>query len=240
MAPGVGDKVEVTAKYSDGQKFGPTTLTWAEGKPQVVTVPTHTPPEPPKTFAYQVRNEGDEPVDLEIVITKDGKPTTWPLMKIAKKTPQPVPLPEMEGQTLTLTGIYSDGTRATPGTYQVATQNTGVYAVPQKSAKKVTQVVAVQGLPPPNPDLQVTALLDYPQSQEMVALNAKTKKREIIARGAPIDGGTLVAVYPLGGVAQIGGAYFLYPLGRKFPERVQLDALDETELPSAIARWNQQ
>src|SRR5262249_30374571 len=130
MAPGAGDKVEVTAKYSDGQKFGPTTLTWAEGKPQVVTIPTHTPPEPTKIFTYQVRNDGDEPVDVEVVITKDGKPKTLPLMKADKK--KTIDLLEMEGQSLTITGIYGDGKRAAPGTYQIATAPSGIYVIPQK------------------------------------------------------------------------------------------------------------
>ncbi len=244
MPPVAGDRVEVTVKYADGKTFGPTALTWAEGKPAVVTVPAHTPPPPPESFQYSIRNDGEEPVELEIVVTKDGKATTWPIMKFPKKTgptAQPSPLPEIKGQTLMLTGIYADGTRALPGTYQVATQNTGTHVIPPKPKvpDKPLPVVNVN-LPPPNPDLQVTGLLSYPESQELIALNMKTKKREVIAKGAPIDGGKLVMVEPLGGVAQIGGVYFLYPLGRKFPERVQLDALDESEIPTAIARWNQQ
>jgi hypothetical protein len=243
LPPGAGDKAEVLVRYADGTTFGPTPLTWAEGRPAVVTVPAHTPPPPPESFLYSIKNEGDEPVELEAVITKDGKPMTLPIMKIPAKTPQPVALPELKGQSLMLTAIYSDGTRAAPGSYQVATQNTGVHVIPPKPKHPVKPPPAVVAqLPPPNPDLKVTALLTYPESQEMIAVNLKTSppKREIIPRGAPIDGGTLVAVTPLGGVAQIGGAYFLYPLGRKFPERVQLDAAHEDEIPDALVRWNQQ
>jgi len=237
LSPGAGDKAEITVRYQDGKTFGPTSLVYAAGRPAVVVVPTHTPAPPPEEFQYTLRNDTDKPVDVEVSITKGGQAKLLPLMRLLPKAS--ADLPPLKGERLMLTGVYEDGSKAMPGVYDVKTQATGVYVVGMKTT------VAVKPPPPPatppNPDLQVTALLSYPEQQELVAMNVKTKKREIKARGETIDGGTLIAVHPLGGVVKMpGDVFFLYPLGRKFDKRVELDTREEAEVPDAIARWNRQ
>lgn len=238
LSPGVGDKAEIMVRYKDGKTFGPTSLVYATGKPAVVVVPPYTPAPPPTEFKYKVRNDGDKAVEVEINITKSGQAKVWPLMKVLPKAT--IDLPELTGERLMLTGVYEDGSKATPGTYDVKTQATGVYVVPVKTVAVVQKRQEVV-VTPPNPDLQVTALLSYPEQQELVAMNVKTKKREIKGRGETIDGGKLVAVHPLGGVVKMpGDVFFLYPLGQKFDKRVELDTREEAEVPAAIARWNRQ
>ncbi len=237
LLPGSGSSVEVRGRYLDGKTHGPQTFEYAPGKPIVFVVPAHTPPPPPTTFAYKVQNDGEEPVDLEVAILRGSTPKLWPLMKVPAK--QTVDLPEMEGSRLTLTGIYADGTRAASGSYEVAAASTGVYRIPPKPT-----TAPVKPPPPPvtpaNPDLQVTALLSYPTNAEMIALNGKTKKREVIPCGQPVDGGVLVNVHPAGGIVRMpGDAFYLYPLGRKFTDRVELDTREESGVAAAIERWNE-
>lgn len=237
LSPGVGDKAEIVVRYKDGKTFGPTSLVYAAGKPAVVVVPTHTPAPPPEEFQYTVRNDTDKPVEVEVSITKGGVAKVLPLMKVMPKAS--AELMPLKGERLMLTGVYEDGSKALPGTYDVKTQATGVYVVPVKAA--VAERPRPQQTTPPSPDLQVTALLTYPEQQELVAMNTKTKKREIKARGETIDGGKLIAVHPLGGVVRMpGDVFFLYPLGQKFDKRVELDTREEADVPAAIARWNRQ
>ncbi len=238
LSSGVGDKAEIMVRYKDGKTFGPTTLVYAAGKPAVVTVPSYTPVPPPTAFQYKVRNDADKAVEVEINITKSGQSKVWPLMKVLPKGT--IDLPELTGERLMLTGVYEDGSKSVPGTYDVRSQATGMYVVPVKvvtAVQKRNEVIVL----PPSPDLQVTALLTYPEQQELVAMNIKTRKREIKARGETIDGGKLVAVHPLGGVVKMpGDVFFLYPLGQKFDKRVELDTREEADVPAAIARWNRQ
>jgi hypothetical protein len=56
-----------------------------------------------------------------------------------------------------------------------------------------------------------------------------------------VDGGDLVAVHPLGGVVKMPtGNYYIYPLGRKFTQRVKLAACSDLELPGAIDAWSRE
>ncbi|MFO0973527.1 MAG: hypothetical protein U1A27_08830 [Phycisphaerae bacterium] len=239
LAPGAGDRAEVTVTYADGKTFGPQTLPAVAGKPATLVVPSHTPPPPPSRFAVRVRNDSPETVDVEAILTRGNAPKPLPTMRVASKAT--VELPEMEGERLALVGVYGDGSKSTPVTYSVATDSTATYVVPAKNAAPQVVQQPAKPLPPPDPDQMVSGLLRYPSAHELIAWNAKTRKRQIMALGDAIDGGTLVMVDPVGGVVRMPGEmFFLYPLGKKFAERVALEARDESDLPIAIARWNEQ
>lgn len=234
LADGVGDEVELTATYSDGKTFGPQKLRYGGLRAAVFTVPAHTPPPPPETFVYKVRNDADEPVDVSVSFNKGSITRTLPLMKVP--TRQTIDLPDMTADRLTLAGIYVDGTRATPGIYEVRTAAVGTYVVPKRQANAAKPVA---NLPKGDADQVVTGLLRYPGAEEMIVLNTKTKQRQVIALGKPVEGGELLMVHPLGGVVRMtDGTFVLYPLGRKFAERVVLAARTNGEIEMAINEWN--
>jgi hypothetical protein len=237
LPTGQGDVVELKARYADGKEFGPQRLTYQGAREVVFTVPSHTPPPPPDTFVYKVKNEHDEPVEVLVTIVRKGKSQTFPRMLVTAK--QTVDLPELGGDTLRISAMYPDKTPVQEQVYEVARASSGVYVVPPMGKEPVRQP-PVQ-LPPPDPNLQVTGLWTYPEAQEMIAYDLRTKQRKILTRGSDIDGGKLIAVHPLGGVVRMpGGVFYLYPLGRKFTERVALSAESETEVASAIDAWNRQ
>lgn len=238
---GAGDVADVIAKYADGKVFGPQKLPNTTGKPVVFAVPSHTPPPPPSMFAYKVRNDCPDAVDVEIILIKGSQPKPWPMIRVPAQ--QTVDLPELTGDQLTLTGVFGDGSRAAPGVYQVATQSTGTYVIAPKQANAAPPTKPAVTLPPPSPDLQVTALVVYPQSEEMIAFNNKTKKREVMALGAVVDGGKLLGVISAtGGVVKMpNDAYYLYPLGRRFADRVELLGVQcDEDVPSAVDDWSRQ
>lgn len=235
LPAGEGNEVEIVARYQDGKTFGPQRLTYKEGQPAVLVIPSHTPPPPPKAFAYRVRNEHNQTVDVLVSWVRDEQKKALPAMRVDSN--RVVELPELEGQSLTIAATYPDGTPCTPMTYQVTSAATGTYVIPMKSAQKAPSKPA----PKADPDLQVTGLLSYPGSQELIAFNFRNKQRKIISRGDEIDGGILVLVHPLGGVVRMpAGNFFLYPLGKKFVDRVELSATDDTQVLAAINEWNGQ
>ncbi len=82
--------------------------------------------------------------------------------------------------------------------------------------------------------------MTYHGHQELIAA-AGPKQRRIFTAGAKdeVDGGTLLGVHPLGGVVKMpSGNYYIYPLGRRFAERVKLSAKKDEELASAIDIWS--
>ncbi len=234
LPPGPGDTVELTARYADGKTFGPQNLAYQPGRPAVFMVPTHTPPPPPTHFAYKAHNQDSEPADVVMTIVRKGARKALPTMRIPSG--QTVDLPELEADSMMLASTYVDGTAGPSATYEVGQQATGTYTIPARGKKPAAPAPPVAKA---DPDLQVSALIGYPGSEELIAFNSRTRARQVIPRGAEVDGGMLVGVHPLGAVVRMpGDIYFLYPLGRKFTERVQLAAQSEAEIAPAILDWN--
>jgi hypothetical protein len=72
----------------------------------------------------------------------------------------------------------------------------------------------------------------------IVTGNANARAVIPVGEKAAVDGGDLLGVHPLGGVVKMpSGNFYLYPLGRKYTDRVKLEAARPEDLPRAIDSW---
>ncbi|HVP13783.1 MAG TPA: hypothetical protein VMV94_21585 [Phycisphaerae bacterium] len=239
---GKGDVAEVQGSYADGESFGPKRFEFGTKKDWVYQVAAHHPPPPPEVIDLAVDNKDSATIQLEVRVNgKDGKSKTEPTMIFE---PGRFDVREYKDVTnLTVTAKYASGKPASPQTFTPSVSKL-TYTVPPEPAEAVA--VTPQQAPvadsPPDPTYTVTALLTYEEVQEMVA-SSQTSDRKVIRAGeaGAVDGGTLLAVHPLGGVVKMPtGNFYIYPLGRKFTQRVKLAAANETELPEAIDRWSRE
>lgn len=232
---GLGDAVEVMGSYADGKAFGPERLDFNVKKEWTYVVKSHTPPPPPVYVDLAVENATKEPVDVEVTVTgEDGKTKTLPTMRIK---PGRTDIDEFKAQRVAVTATYPSGKKLPARSY-VPGAGKQTYLVPVESAEvRVEAPVAVHD-PPPDATMSVSGLVTYRGTQELIATGGATRK--IIPAGAhgAMDSGTLLAVHPRGGVVKMpSGNYYLYPLGRKFSDRVKLDARSDGDLAAAIDAW---
>ncbi|GJQ25879.1 MAG: hypothetical protein HBSAPP02_09110 [Phycisphaerae bacterium] len=232
---GMGDSVEVMGSYADGKAFGPERLDFNVKKEWTYVVKSHTPPPPPVYVDLAVENATKDPVEVEVTVTgEDGKTKTLPTMRIK---PGRTDIDEFKAQRVAVTATYPSGKKLPARSY-VPGAGKQTYVVPVESAEvRVEAPVAVND-PPPDATMSVSGLVTYQGTQELIATGGATRK--IIPAGAhgAVDSGTLLAVHPRGGVVKMpSGNYYLYPLGRKFSERVKLNARSDGDLAAAIDAW---
>src|SRR5262249_34901682 len=94
----------------------------------------------------------------------------------------------------------------------------------------------------PGSDLRVTGRFMYGDHHEMYAVNEKSHQREIYEYGDAVDDGILIAAHPRGGVVYMEKTnhYYLYPIGRMFPDRILLEGVKTREaVGAAIDALNQ-
>lgn len=235
---GLGDSVEIQGTYADGKSFGPQKLDFAAKKDWTYAVAVHHPPPPPTVVDLAVDNQHAQPVDLEINVTlADGKSKTKPTIRVRGATKEDID--QFEVKSLTVTATYASGKKAPPATYAPG-KDKQTYVVPVEPAEAPSDVVVDVNDQAPDPTLKVTGLVTYRDKQELIASAGPNDRRVIAAGGqAVVDGGMLLGVHPLGGVVKMpSGNYYIYPLGRRFAERVKLNAKADEELPAAIDAWS--
>lgn len=234
---GPGDVIEIEGSYADGKTFGPQKLDFSSKKDWTYTIPAHHPPPPPDFVLLAVDNKDKNPVDFDVMLTlKDGQSRTYPTMRAPPGKVTDVP--EFEVKSLTITATYSSGKKTAPATFQ-PTKEKQLFVVPPEPVETVAQAAQPVSDPPADPQYTVSGLVTYRGNHEMIA-TAAGNKRVVIAAGQPasVDGGVLLGVHPLGGVVKMpSGRFYLYPLGKKFTDRVRLEARVEEELPQAIDAW---
>jgi hypothetical protein len=228
---GKGDVVEIEGSYADGKPFGPTRMNFADKKDWTYTVAAHHPPPPPTVVDLAVDNKDKNPVDLDVVVAdKDGKSKTKPTIRVKAATK--MDLEQYEVASLQVTATYASGKKAALGTFKPS-KDKQTYTVPPEPAEAPPVVAA--GDSAPDPKMLVTGLLTYEGNQEMIATDGKDRLIFRAGEEGVVDGGKLLAVHPLGGVVRMpSGNYYLYPLGKKFAERVKLEATKDEELAAAI------
>lgn len=93
---------------------------------------------------------------------------------------------------------------------------------------------------PPDDQYKVAGLWTYRDVQEMIVVGGTGRRVITLADEGAVDGGTLRAVHPLGGVVYMPatGNYYLYPLGKTFGKRVWLNVESEEGLADAIDAWS--
>jgi Tfp pilus assembly protein PilO len=239
LVSGHGDVVEIAGQYADGRRFGPERIDFTETKEAAYQVAAHT-PEEADSVILAVKNEDASDVQVSVVVTKAaGEENRLPPMIV---TPgETVDIGEWKATQVVVSAQYASQKQAVRQTYTPkSTKQT--HTVPVEPAIDVPRGVArAPADPPPDPNLRVTGIWTYKNVQEMIVTGAS--ERKVIVRGEEnaVDGGELLAVHPLGGVVKMpSGNYYIYPLGKRFVERVLLQARDESELAGAIDEWTRQ
>jgi hypothetical protein len=235
---GKGDIAEVAATYADGKTFGPKRFDFGAKKDWAFQVAMHHPAPPPELIDLAVDNKHAAAIQLEVKVNgKDGKQKTEPAMVFEPGRNDVREYRDV--QNITVTAKYASGKHWTAQTFSPSNHKQ-TYNVPPEPQEAVPTGPAEPVVDtPPDPAYTVTALLTYEQSQEMVATSQS--ERKVIHTGEPgaVDGGMLLGIHPLGGVVRMPtGNYYLYPLGRKFTQRVKLVAGCEAELSEAIDAWS--
>jgi hypothetical protein len=237
---GKGDVAEIAGKYADGQVFGPKKFEFGVKKDWTYQVSTHHPAPPPEVIDLALDNQNSATIQLEVKVNgKDGKQKIEPTMVFE---PGRADVREYRDvQSIVVTGKYTSGKLAPAQTFSPSNGKL-TYNVPPEPAEAVAaQPSGPVTDPAPDAACTVTALLTYETTQEMVATNGAERRVIRVGETGAVDGGTLRAVHPLGGVVLMPtGNYYIYPLGRKFTQRVKLAACSDLELPAAIDAWSRE
>jgi hypothetical protein len=222
----------VGGSYADGSSFGPEKMSLGEKKDWTYVVAVHSPPPPPTVVDQAVDNQDKLPIDIEMmVVDKDGKSKMKPTIRVKALTRSDIDAYEVA--SLTVTATYSSGKKSATSTFKPSKEKQ-VFTVPPEPVEAVVQGAPTSD-PPPDERLAVTGLVTYRGRQEMIAHDGNQRKIIRAGEEGAVDGGSLLAVHPLGGVVKMpSGNFYLYPLGRKFKERMKLDASHEEELAAAI------
>lgn len=234
-----GDVVVIKGAYADGKAFGPEQFDFNTKKDFTYLVAVHSPAPPPEVVDLAVDNKDKDAVDIEIVVTpKEGAAKTKPTIRV--KGANKEDLEAYPCKSLQITATYASGKKAASATFSPSTSKQ-TYTVPVEPVESVAEVPKPVNDPPADAGAVVTGLVTYEGTQEMIANASGTRK--VIRAGEPatVDGGILLAVHPLGGVVKMpSGNFYLYPLGKKFTDRVKLEAQEEQELATAIDAWTKQ
>lgn len=230
-----GDVVEVTATYADGKPVAMKRFDEKTKQPWVFTIASHTPPE---QVILAIENKDENPVDVTLIVTgADGKPVTKPTIRVPGKGK--ADLDAYVAKSVAANVMYESGK---PGRSETFTPKEGKQMlVIQKEPEEVVVVPPI-GDPPqpteepiadPDPNKRVTGRWMYGEHHEMFAIDSSTNQRVIYAKGDAIDvDGVLVAAHPQGGIVYIkkNDSYYLYPIGRMFPDRILLGPVDNEHL----------
>lgn len=239
---GKGDIVEVAGTYADGAGFGPQRLDFGVKQDWTYAVAVHHPPPPPEVIDLAVDNQHADQVFVDVVFTtKDGQHHAEPTMVFG---PGRADVREYRDViSVEVSAKYASGAATQPRTFAPKNDKQTYVIVPEVIAQQ-TEVVEAPPVedPPADAELTVSGLLMYEGNQEMVAMRGP-RQREIIRAGeeGAVDGGVLLAVHPLGGLVRMPtGNYYIYPLGRRFTDRVKLEARGEADLAEAVDAWSRQ
>ncbi len=237
---GHGDAVEITGKYADGRRFGPKRIDLIKEKDAAYQVAAYT-PEEAENVILAVKNEAADDVKVSVVVTKEaGEETRLPQMII--KSGETVDIGDWKATQVVVSAQYVSEKHAAPATYTPkSTKQTHVVSIEPPPGEQVVVEPDAPDDPPADTTFRVTGLWTYKRVQEMIVTGGS--ERKVIVRGEEnaVDGGTLLAVHPLGGVVKMpSGNYYIYPLGKNFGERVLLKVREESELAGAIDEWTRQ
>lgn len=237
---GKGGIVEITGSYADGKTFGPQRFDFSQKKDWTFRVDPHTPPE---TVILAVTNEDEKDIHIDLVISgKENKRITPPTMIIKGKST--IDVGEFEASQVQVTAQYVSGKPAANKAFaaKVEKQTLVIGKEPLEIVREPTHEVSDVPDAAPDARFTVTGLWMYRDVQEMIVSAGPERKVIVSGEAATVDGGTLLAVHPHGGVVwmPLTGHYYLYPLGKSFTERVLLNARSTTELASAIDEWTEQ
>lgn len=229
-----GDVVEVTATYADGKPVAAKRFDEKTKQPWVFTIASHTPPE---QVILAIENQDENPVDVTLVVTgADGKPMTKPTIRVKAKGKEE--LDAYIAKSVTANVMYESGKPGRSGTF-TPKEDRQTFVIPKEPAEAVAIVDPEVPPPPPppvdpDPDVnkRVTGRWMYGEHHEMFAVDSSSNQRVIYSKGDPIDGGVLVAAHPEGGIVYMEGTknYYLYPIGRRFVDRILLGPVDNEHL----------
>lgn len=234
---GMGDIVEIEGSYADGKSFGPQKFDFSSKKDWAYTIPQHTPPPPPTVVILAVDNKDKNIVDFDVTVVKpDGAAQTFPTMRA--KPGSVIDVGEFEAKNVSVSATYGSGKKHPPMQF-LPRPDKQVYTIPVEPVVQVATTPQPVSDPPPDAQYTVTGLVTYRDQQEMI-VSGNANARAVISAGekAAVDGGDLLGVHPLGGIVKMpSGNFYLYPLGRKFTDRVKLEAAGPEDLPKAIDAW---
>ncbi len=229
-----GDVVEVTAIYADGKPVTKKRFDATTKQPWVFNIAAHTPPE---QVILAIENKDEKAVDVTITVTgADGKPAVKPTIRVAGKGK--AELDAYVAKSVMASVVYEGGKPGAPGTFSPK-EGKQTFVIPKEPPDEVV-IKPPQG-PDREPDpidtdadasKRVTGRWMYGEHHEMFAVDTNSNQRVIFAKGDPIDGGVLVAAHPEGGIVYMEQTknYYLYPIGRMFPERILLGPVDRERL----------
>jgi len=230
-----GDVVEVTATYADGKPVAMKRFDEKTKQPWVFTIASHTPPE---QVILAIENKDEKPVDVTLTVTgADGKAVTKPTIRVPGKGK--AELDAYIAKTVMAAVIYESGK---PGRSETFTPKEGkqmlVIGVEPKDPDSPTGPIDVEPTntevvdADPDPNKRVTGRWMYGEHHEMFAVDSSSNQRVIYAKGDAVDDGVLVAAHPEGGIVYMERTrnYYLYPIGRIFPDRILLGPVDDEHL----------
>jgi len=236
---GKGNVLEIEAFYADGEAYGPKRMEAQGNAPWSFLVPAHHPPPSPKVVDLAVNNQSGETVDVAVELTtEDGEKVTRPTMRFPAGQHD---VDRYEVASVEVSATYASGATARSQTFRPSETKQTYVIKPEPKANEPTQAPpVVRSDPPPDASLRVSGTWTYTDrtgefKQELMA--SSPQARTVISAGeeGAMDGGTLIAIHPLGGIVEMpSNNFYLYPVGKRFSERVQLDARDREELPRAI------
>lgn len=237
---GHGDAVEISGKYADGRRFGPTRIDLTKAADAAYQVAAHT-PEEADSVILAVKNEDANDVQVSVAVTKeDGTQNRLPVMIV--KAGELVDIGEWKATQVVVSAQYASAKPAVRETYTPkSTKQTHTVPVEPPLGQVQEAVAPPPEDDPPDASFRVTGLWTYQRVQEMIVTGGDERRVIVCGEENAVDGGTLLAVHPLGGVVKMpSGNYYIYPLGKSFGDRVLLQVSGESELPNAIDEWTRQ
>jgi|GEM_PF-2234914 len=251
---GDGDLVELKGAYADGKVFK-MTHSFANGKPWSYKVAKHSipPAAPPPPITLVVNNQDEDEARFTVtIVDNDNQTRVLPEMVVAASSQADLGAFK-DTKQVKIAGKYASGKavrmqtfmpRPTPQTYTIA-KDIGELMTEAPDVEVEEPPPPPPDDPPGSPDHYVKALLAYETPggeyvQEMIVEGPDG--REVIRAGrwkSVDEEGALRSVCALGGIVQMpSGNYYIYPRGKSFAEREQLQAENDEQLASAIIEWS--
>ncbi|MCK6484632.1 MAG: hypothetical protein HUU22_18840 [Phycisphaerae bacterium] len=239
-----GNRVELTATYDDGRTYKPAKpyevrkRFVASEQTYNIRVPAYQ--RPPDDVELTIKNEDEAEVTVAIRMDIDGQMTDLAAVSVGARKQRK--LEKRRTPKFEVTAHYAGGGSHGPTMFTPASTRPMLFVIPPKPIETVvadTPAVTTVAAPPADPNWWVSALWTFPGGQELIASHIQKKERKRIATNEALDGGEMIFVHSMGGIVKMpNGEYYLYPLGRKFTDRVLLEgAKSDADLPEAIRAW---
>lgn len=230
-----GDVVEVTATYADGKPAQTRRFDEKIKQPWVFAIASHTPPE---QVILAIENKDEHPVDVTLVVTgADGKAVTKPTIRVKGKGKEE--LDAYVAKTVVANVMYESGKPGRPETFTPKEGRQMLVIGVEPKEPEIVKGPEGPKIEPEEPihdadaNKRVTGRWMYGEHHEMFAIDSSTNQRVIYAKGDVVDvDGVLVAAHPEGGIVYIkkSDSFYLYPIGRMFPERINLGPVADEHL----------